>query len=88
MKMRRQYSNHTGRKQTKTKNTAKSSEALYGCAIVANQCEYTYPFTFFLFERDEADSKSLRQKIDTLLDKYTAEQLGEIHRFVQFMVGL
>ena len=45
------------------------------------------PHSFFLFERDETDVKSLRRKIDALMSGYTSEQLGEIYRFMKFMVG-
>jgi transcriptional regulator with XRE-family HTH domain len=45
------------------------------------------PVTFFLFERDETDGKTLRRKINALLDKYTTEQLGQTYRYMKFMVG-
>ncbi len=45
------------------------------------------PMTFFMFERDEADEKVLRRKIEQLLDKYTAEQLGQTYRYMKFMIG-
>jgi transcriptional regulator with XRE-family HTH domain len=45
------------------------------------------PYSLFLFERDETDAKTLRRKIDGLLGKYTPEQLGEVYRFMKFMVG-
>ncbi|MHB8413604.1 MAG: helix-turn-helix domain-containing protein [Candidatus Acidiferrales bacterium] len=45
------------------------------------------PVTFFLFERDEKDEKILRRKINALLDRYTAEQLGQTYRYMKFMIG-
>ncbi|MHB8524933.1 MAG: hypothetical protein ACYDD2_02085 [Candidatus Acidiferrales bacterium] len=45
------------------------------------------PVTFFLFERDEKDEKILRRKINGLLDRYTAEQLGQTYRYMKFMIG-
>jgi transcriptional regulator with XRE-family HTH domain len=45
------------------------------------------PMTFFMFERDETDEKALRRKVNTMLDRYTAEQLGQTYRYMKLMVG-
>ncbi len=45
------------------------------------------PMTLFIFERDEKDEKTLRRKISGLLDKYSAEQLGQTYRYMKFMIG-
>ncbi len=45
------------------------------------------PMTFFLYEREEIDEKVLRRKINALLEKYTAEQLGQTYRYMKFMIG-
>jgi len=45
------------------------------------------PMDFFLFDRDETDAKTLRRKINTLLDGYNPEELGQTYRFMKFMIG-
>ena len=43
--------------------------------------------TFFIFEREENDEKTLRKKIDGLLRDLPVEQLGQTYRFLKFVVG-
>jgi transcriptional regulator with XRE-family HTH domain len=45
------------------------------------------PMMLFMFEGEETDEKSLRRKIYALLDKYTAHQLGQVYRYLTFMIG-
>jgi transcriptional regulator with XRE-family HTH domain len=41
------------------------------------------PAIFFHFDREEADDKTLRKKIDALLQKSSVEQLQLIHRLAK-----
>lgn len=45
------------------------------------------PMSLFMFEREETDEKALRHKINSSLDKYSADQLGHVYRYMKFMVG-
>ncbi len=45
------------------------------------------PMTLFMFEREETDERTLKRKINGLLEKYTVEQLGQAYRFMKFMIG-
>lgn len=45
------------------------------------------PMSLFMFEREETDERGLKRKINGLLDKYTADQLGHLYRYMKFMVG-
>jgi transcriptional regulator with XRE-family HTH domain len=44
------------------------------------------PAIFFQFDREETDDKTLRKKIDALLQKGGAEQLQLIHRLVKVIL--
>jgi transcriptional regulator with XRE-family HTH domain len=43
--------------------------------------------SFFIFEGAETDEKTLRRKIDGLLNKYSANQLAQVYRYLIFVVG-
>jgi transcriptional regulator with XRE-family HTH domain len=43
--------------------------------------------SFFVFEREVVDEKTLRCRISGLLQKATVEQLGQTYRFLRFVVG-
>lgn len=45
------------------------------------------PMTLFMFERDETDEKALRRKVNGLLEKYSADQLGQVYRYMKLMIG-
>jgi len=45
------------------------------------------PMSLFMFDRDETDERALRRKINSLLDTYSADQLGHIYRYMKFMIG-
>jgi len=75
------HANHLAQIERGTKRP--SFELIFGLANVFG----VSPVTLFLFERDETDGKTLRRKINALLDKYTAEQLGQAHRYMKFMIG-
>ena len=45
------------------------------------------PMGLFMFEREETDEKGLRRKINSLLDKYSVDQLGHLYRYMKFMIG-
>jgi transcriptional regulator with XRE-family HTH domain len=45
------------------------------------------PMSLFMFDRDETDERALRRKINSLLDQYSADQLGHVHRYMKFMIG-
>lgn len=42
--------------------------------------------SFFMFEGEETDEKVLRRKIDGLLNKFSANQLAQIYRYMIFVV--
>ncbi len=75
------HANHLAQIERGTKRP--SFELIFALADVLN----VSPVTLFLFERDEADEKTLRRKVNALLDKYTAEQLGQTYRYMKFMIG-
>ena len=43
--------------------------------------------SFFNFDAAETDAKLLRRKVEAKLGNYTAEQLSQVYRFMQFIVG-
>ncbi|MGI0085621.1 MAG: helix-turn-helix domain-containing protein [Nitrososphaerales archaeon] len=45
------------------------------------------PMSLFMFDREETGEKGLRRKINSLLDKYNADQLGHVYRYMKFMIG-
>ena len=45
------------------------------------------PVAFFQFDREERDDKTLRKKIDSLLDGCTAHELNQIYRVAKALKG-
>jgi transcriptional regulator with XRE-family HTH domain len=43
-------------------------------------------WSFFIFEAEETDAKTLRRMANATLEKYTVEQLTEVCRFMKFVV--
>lgn len=42
--------------------------------------------SFFMFEGEETDEKALRKKIDDLINKFSANELAQVYRYLIFMV--
>ena len=74
-------SNHLSQIERGTRRP--SFEVIFVLARVLN----VPAMTFFVFEREENDEKTLRRKIDRLLQDLPIEQLGQTFRFLKFVVG-